>query len=222
MEKSWDPSDESADMTSTDGVTFTYVKEDVMLEKGVEYKFKVAKNHSWNEAYPGSDYVVTVDETAIYKVTITFNASTFEVGFEAEKTGSAGPVEHTYGVVGTLVGGWDNDVEMTKGDDGIYVAVISDVAAGDYEFKVRADKAWDINYPTNNYQLTVENDGSTVTVTFNEETKEVNATVEAATGISTAKIVNMNNAQIFNLAGQRVEKATKGIYIQNGKKYVVK
>ena len=222
VDKSWDPSDESADMTSTDGVTYTYVKEDITLEKGVEYKFKVAKNHSWDEAYPGSDYILTVEETAKYKVTITFDASSKEVSVDTEKTGSAEASEHVWTVVGTLVGGWDNDVEMTKGDDGIYTATVTDVAAGDYEFKVRADRAWDINYPSSNYQLTVEEDNSTVTVTFNEETKEINATVEASTGISTAKIVNMNETPIFNLAGQRVEKVQKGIYIQNGKKFIVK
>lgn len=222
VDKSWDPSDASADMTSTDGVNFTYEKEGIVLEKGTEYKFKVAKNHSWDEAYPGSDYILTVDETATYTVTITFNASTTEVGVEKVKTGSASAVEHTYGLVGTLVGSWDDDVEMTKGDDGLYTAVVTDVAAGDYEFKVRADKSWDINYPSSNYQLTVEQDNSTVTVTFNEDTKEINAIVDAATGISTAKIVNMNEAPIFNLAGQRVEKVQKGIYIQDGKKFVVK
>jgi hypothetical protein len=33
---------------------------------------------------------------------------------------------------------------------------------------------------------------------------------------------NTNEGPVFNLAGQRVEKARKGLYIQKGKKYVVK
>ena len=41
------------------------------------------------------------------------------------------------------------------------------------------------------------------------------------TGISDMK-VQKADAPIYNLAGQRVEKATKGIFIQNGKKFVVK
>ena len=41
------------------------------------------------------------------------------------------------------------------------------------------------------------------------------------TGIQNVK-VSASNGAIYNLAGQRVEKATKGIYIQNGKKFVVK
>ena len=30
------------------------------------------------------------------------------------------------------------------------------------------------------------------------------------------------NTPLYNIAGQRISKATKGIYIQNGKKYIVK
>ena len=35
-------------------------------------------------------------------------------------------------------------------------------------------------------------------------------------------LMEKDNAPIYNLAGQRVEKVTKGIFIQNGKKFVVK
>ena len=53
------------------------------------------------------------------------------------------------------------------------------------------------------------------------------ATVKAfllgsATGVQTVKNVELQNAAIFNLAGQRVNKAQKGIFIQNGKKVVIK
>ena len=182
VEKSWDPSDASADMTSGDGVTYTYVKNDVTLEKGVKYEFKVVKNHAWGEEYPSQNYVLTVEETAKYKVTITFDSNTKEVSANYEKTGEAEATEHVWSVVGTIngEGGWDIDTPMTKGDDGIYTAVYTNVAAGTYKFKVRADGAWDIAYPSSDYELTVEQDNSTVTITFNPETNDVNATVSAA------------------------------------------
>ena len=221
VDKTWDPSDAAADMTSEDGVNFIYVKENITLERGTSYEFKVAKNHSWNEAYPGSNYALTVDETALYKVTITFNAETKDVNATAEKTGEAGAVTHTYSVIGTIVGNWDTDTEMTKGDDGLYKAVFEDVAKGEYKFKVRVDKDWSISYPGQDYALTVEQDGSTVTVTFNEDTKEVIATVSTATGITT-KTVNLHSAQRFNLAGQKVDASYKGVVIENGKKFLVK
>lgn len=321
-DNTWDEKDTNADMTPNGngpGVS-TYERNDIVLEQGKNYEFKIVKNHSWDEQYPiGSNFVINVDETAKYHVKIFFNTTTKEVSYEKQKTGEAGPVEHTYGVVGTLVGSWDNDVEMTKGDDGLYTAVITGVAAGSYEFKVRADHAWDINYPASNYELKVEQDNSTVTVTFNESNGEVKATVNgespvvthtwsvigtfvgnwdvdtdmtkgedglytakfenvaigtyqfkvradhdwsesygggddeygnsvvnvssdgstvtvtfneddkavkyivtAPTGISTAKVVDLNNAQRYNTAGQKVSKDYKGIVIVNGKKFVVK
>ena len=181
VEKEWDPSDTSADMTSEDGVTYTYVKKDVTLEKGEKYKFKVVKNHAWGEEYPSQDYELTVEETAKYAVTITFDSSTKVVSANTEKTGAGEAVEHVWAIAGTINGedGWNKDVEMTKGDDGVYTAVYKNVAAGSYEFKVRADHAWSIAYPSSNYKLEVEQDNSTVTITFNPETKDVNATVSA-------------------------------------------
>jgi hypothetical protein len=222
VNKEWNPSDTSADMTSTDGVNFTYVKEDIVLEAGTNYEFKVVKNHTWDEAYPSSNYVVTVIETAKYKATIKFNATTKEISCETEKTGSAGPVTHTYSVIGTLVGDWDTDTEMTKDNDGLFKAVFENIAKGSYKFKVRADKSWSISYPAQDYQLTVDQDGSLVTVTFDEETKAVNATVSAGTGISTAKIVDLRSAQYFNIAGQKVTSSYKGLVIVNGKKIIQK
>lgn len=55
-----------------------------------------------------------------------------------------------------------------------------------------------------------------VKYTWNED-----VTKGTPVGISEVKAQKADNA-IYNLAGQRVEKALKGLYIQNGKKYVVK
>lgn len=44
----------------------------------------------------------------------------------------------------------------------------------------------------------------------------------SATGISTPKAVVTNDNRIFNLNGQEVKTATRGIFIKNGKKYIVK
>ena len=182
-DKTWDPTDPNGDMLPNgngEGVS-SYERNDIVLEKGTNYEFKVCKNHSWDEAYPEQNYIIKVDETAKYHVKIFFNTTTHEITYEINKTGEAGTVEHTYSVIGTLVGNWDTDTDMTKGTDGLYTAVFENVAAGKYEFKVRADKAWSVAYPSSNYVLTVDNDKSTVTITFNEETKEVKAEVTQAT-----------------------------------------
>ena len=217
---SWNPEDASNDMT-LEGDLYTLVKTDVTLEKGTSYEFKVVKDHAWTVAYPSNNYTFTVDETGIYTVTVTFNAETQEINVTTVKTGEAGPVEHAYSVMGTLNGNWDNDSDMTKGDDGIYTITFDDVAAGNYEFKVRVDHDWSVSYPGSNYQLTVDQDGSKVVITFNEETKEVNATVTAPTGIANIK-AEAAQGKLYNVAGQKVSANYKGIVIVNGKKVLMK
>ena len=206
---SWNPEDASNDMT-LEGDLYTLVKTDVTLEKGTSYEFKVVKDHAWTVAYPSNNYTFTVDETGIYTVTVTFNAETQEINVTTVKTGEAGAVEHAYSVMGTLNGNWDNDSDMTKGDDGIYTITFEDVAAGNYEFKVRVDHDWSVSYPGSNYQLTVDQDGSKVVITFNEETKEVNAIVTAPAeetpatiweGDGSAGVVNWNGIYRFALEG---------------------
>ena len=181
VEKTWDPSDENADMTSEDGVTYTYVKEDLVLEANTNYEFKVVKNHAWGEEYPGSNYVLTVPETAKYKVTITFNAETKEVSATYEKTGEAGPVEHTWSVKGNFNNddNWEKEYDMTKGDDGKFTVVIKDVKAGKWEFKVRADHDWSIAFPGSNKEVTIEKDNSTVTITFDPSDNSIVVVVDA-------------------------------------------
>lgn len=180
VDNEWDPTDTNADMTPNgNGVgVSSYEKDNIVLEAGTKYEFKICKNHSWTEAYPAQNYSFTVEETGIYHFKVFFNTTTHEIDIEKAKTGEAGPITHTYSVIGDFFGDkWTIDYDMTKGEDGLYKAEIENVAAGAYEFKVRADKAWTTAYPSSNYSLTVEKDGSNVTVTFNEKTEEVKAVV---------------------------------------------
>ena len=93
-------------------------------------------------------------------------------------TGATPAEEKVYSVIGTLNGNWDTDDDMVKGEDGIYTFVFENVAAGEYKFKVRQDHDWAINWghgddADGNTVFTVENDGSTVTITFNPATEEL-------------------------------------------------
>ena len=99
--------------------------------------------------------------------------------------GAAEPVKKVYSVIGTLNGNWDTDDDMVKGEDGIYTFVFENVAAGEYKFKVRQDHDWTINWghgddADGNTVFTVENDGSTVTITFDPATEEL--TYEVSSG----------------------------------------
>ena len=92
--------------------------------------------------------------------------------------------EHTYTVAGTVIFGdeWkpetvDND--MTKQEDGTYKWEKTEITLENVtkiEFKVCEDHAWQIAYPSSNYELPIaENGVYTVTITFNPETKAVDA-----------------------------------------------
>ena len=179
MGSSWDTADATNDLKSTDGKIYTLVKEGVVLEKGVTYEYKAAKDHAWTESYPSSNATLTVEETGTYTIIFTFNSETKELTAKAEKTGEATIGEKTYSVIGTINGNWDNDTYM-DGANGLYMAMFPDVKAGTYEFKVRVDGKWDEAYPSSNYKLELEKDAN-VAVLFNSETKEVSVEIVKTT-----------------------------------------
>lgn len=180
---SWDPSNEANDMTSTDDVNYTLTVTGCTLENGTEYKFKVVKNHAWDEAFPASDKVFTVGETAVYTVEYTFNSDSKAVAVTTTKTGNAGEITHTYTVAGNsavLFGAeWDATAtanDMTANGD-VYTwtkeNVVLDGSA--IEFKVCQDHAWGVAYPSSNFEV---NGGHgytgagtyNVTISFNSNT----------------------------------------------------
>ena len=95
-----------------------------------------------------------------------------------------GPVTHTYTVAGSstdLFGtAWApaneaNDMVLVEG---LYTWEKTDLelAAGSIEFKVCEDHAWTNSWPAQNYNLVIPESGIyTITITFNAESKEVNA-----------------------------------------------
>lgn len=68
-----------------------------------------------------------------------------------------------------------NDMELV---DGLYTwsKAGAELAAGEIAFKVVKDHAWDEAYPSQDYKLAIEEGGIyTITITFNESSKTVNA-----------------------------------------------
>ena len=64
---------------------------------------------------------------------------------------------------------------------------------------------------------------STAHADFEEDiTQSAWGEIAAPDGIENVTTVKVNNNAIYNLMGVRVNKAQKGLYIINGKKYVVK
>lgn len=230
----WDPTNTDNDMTSTDGINYTLVKNDLVLEAGINYEFKVVADHSWNENYPSNNYVLKVEENGQYKVTFTFNKETKEVGAEAVKTDNAEITDKVWTIAGVkeLMGSeWDKDDtnnDMTDMQDGTFQLVKKDVtleAGKEYEFKVLSNHDWTENYGDNgnNAKMSVDADGIyDVTFVWNPESKELSATAKtAATGIKSLKNTTINTP-MYNLQGQRVQTGFRGIVITNGRKVVVK
>lgn len=161
----WAETNPANDMTSTDGVNYTLTVTGCTLENGTEYKFKVVKNHDWKEAYPSSDKVFTVGETAVYTVDYTFNSESKAVAVTATKTGNAEATTHTYTVAGTpaaLFGAeWDatkedNDMVKSATEPGVYTWTKNGVELGSglaIEFKVCQDHAWGVAYPSSNFAV---------------------------------------------------------------------
>ena len=128
-------------------------------------------NNKWNQT---SDLTIPTDGKNLY----TVKDGTWDQGGGTWSTYTY--VAPTYTIAGTISpAGWspENGEKLTDEDgDGIYHYTYTDVAAGSYEFKV-TNGTWDAAWPSDNYKLTVEDEGSKVTVIFNAVTKTVSAEV---------------------------------------------
>lgn len=181
---SWDPANTANKMTLVDGIyTITYT--------GVtaSFTFKVTDG-TWSNSWPGSDYSVEI--TAESSVTITYNPSDNAVNAVVEVTGEElEPVVYDYyvagsaGLCGTEWNPGDAANKMTLNEAGtMYVKEYTGVAAGDYQLKVTTG-SWetpsygDDSTDSKNYEITVYEDGSTVSVYFMPSSSYVLIDVQA-------------------------------------------
>lgn len=187
---SWNGSDANNKMTTTDGVTYTLVKEGCTLEAGTAYEFKVVKNGStWIPDGMGNNSKVTVTENGIYTVTFTYKTTESAASATAVKTGDAEIGEKTWTVAGSSIeifgAAWaeglkDND--MTKQSDGTYKLEKKSVSAhaGTVTYKVVANHSWDESYGKDgggDAELSIPEDGTyDVVFTFSTTTKIPSAT----------------------------------------------
>ena len=230
----WNVNDEANNMTLNNDL-YELVKTDCVLEAGATYKFKVVKNHSWDEAYPGSDYEFQVTENGKYTVTVTFNESTHAVAHQAEKTGDAVIGEKTWTVAGdeALMGSnWkpeNTENDMVKQDNGTYKLEIKGrtLEPNWYYYKICANHAWSEAYGKDgggdNAYIDITEAGTyDIVFTFNPSTtpKGVSAvaTKQAATAIDNTavaakptklirngQVLILRDGKIFDLTGAEVK-----------------
>lgn len=185
--KTWDPANTANDMVKQNDGTFKWEKENLELASG-SVDFKVAKNHSWDEAYPSQDYHLAIDAAGIYTITITFEPdNSNKVSAIATKTGEA-VVVPTVIMHGTFTGSWADTEAFAKAEDKKTASLKLTLAAGDIEFGLKLDGAWKANGATitrenastslasgeGNMHLTADVDGEyTFTYTYETQTLAV-------------------------------------------------
>ena len=179
----WAPSDANNDMSTTDNVNYTWSKSSVALTTS-GFEFKVVKNHAWGEAYPSSNYVVSISENANYDIVITFNSDTKAVNATVTKAPDTWTVAGSVALFGSDWSTTDTSNDMTS-TDGVTYTWTKEYATlneGTIEFKVAKNHAWAEAYPASNYKLAISQNGIyNVTITFNSTTKAVEANATLVT-----------------------------------------
>jgi len=245
----WDPTNSANDMTVQSDGTFKLVIKNKTLPKG-KIEYKVAKDHDWGTAYPSSNASFAIPEDGEYNVTFTFNETTHALNAEPVKTSDA-VIEHTWTIAGGPDGAvanlddalfgktWDatlavNDMTQTAGTTTWTLEKKNvQLTAGDYDFKVCADHEWSENYgdktqADGNATFTITTDGTyDVTFTFDSDTQVLTAEVKGnSTGIKNVQSVvaqPQTSAAIYDLQGRRINGTPQhGLYIQNGRKFIVR
>ena len=123
----WDPTNVENDMTEQADGTFALTKYNCQLA-GSELEFKVTGNHSWDNAWPDNNVVVTVEEAGLYDVSFIINPESKDVTYNVVKSGDFDPRTGELYILGQVNGnGWDPSVgfKMDTEDENIFTAQIT-------------------------------------------------------------------------------------------------
>lgn len=148
------------------------------------YSYKICEDGKFDVTYNDKGLCT---ETNNFNVVITTDKTgDVTIFFDGNKTWAEGnivppPTNHTYTIAGNAdlcSSNWDPadaNNDMTEISEGVYQKVYTNVDAGQYEFKIAQDHSWGISWgdPTTesgNASVSVDEDNSTVTITFTVET----------------------------------------------------
>ncbi len=195
----WNPANDDNDMTldETDGL-YKLVRNDIAIPAAYTLEYKVVANHDPNYAYNwgktpnGENQDYYFEESGTYNLTFKFDLENQTVSLDAEKVQDGPVVDDYYIVAGTenLFGSnWSNTDTlnlMTEIDGGMFIWTkegFEATAGTEVEFKVVANGNWNTCWPPSdeesdhNWYYQFGEDGVyAVTITFNEDTKEINLT----------------------------------------------
>jgi alpha-amylase len=177
----WDEKSTTTEMQlGTDG-KYWWKANDVTLAEKTKVEFKVVVDHDWGEAYPSSNFTVTIEENGTYDLTCTFEVETKKVDCIVEKKGSA-DVESVFIIAGNLESlfgtTWDGSNEANKMEkvDGIWTKEYKNVSltTTPIEWKVvQNGTSWIPDGEGNNLMVYIPQDGTyDLIFTYNEATQE--------------------------------------------------
>lgn len=135
----WDKANTDNDMVLNAGV-YTFTKENVLLAAGT-IELKVVVNHSWDEAYPATNYQLSIPEGGNYNITVTYNP---EGNVVAAVASLITPVVVLPTV--SIAGGfnlWNTTANvLVESLDHLTCSGTISLTPGWYEFKVVSDGSW--------------------------------------------------------------------------------
>lgn len=179
-----------------------------------------------------ANFSLVLPKGSTYDVTLTLDIMNPDAPMVTAAWVVAGTAEITediYSVAGSM-NSWnekDTETEMTQTAEKVYAYTFKALAAGDYQYKVVVNHDWAVAYgafhagqegDNASFSLTEASD-VTITLDLNPETPQLKVTISPSTAIRGLEAAAQSEA-VYNLAGQRVSRAVRGIYVINGKKVV--
>lgn len=175
----WNPGAEQNKMTYNDTTGLYEIT--LTATAAGSFQFKIT-NGSWGESYgqDGGDDNITGSLATAGEVLITFNADTHEITWSSDAAGEPEVVSYVVAGSQELCGSsWsgddNNNLMFYNSSTERYEKIYTGVAAGTYEFKVVKNGAEWIPDSGTNPNVTVDTDGTTVIIYYNETDGTVGA-----------------------------------------------
>lgn len=132
----WKPEDKANDMKLQADGSYKWEKTGLELAAGT-IEFKVCENHAWDVAYPSDNYQLSIAESGVYTITITYEpANENKVSAVATKTGNV-VIIPTIAMHGNFTGDWADTENFEPAEGNATASLALNLAEGNYEFGMR-------------------------------------------------------------------------------------
>ena len=140
----WSPSTAANDMTLLSDGTYKFEKEHVSLSAGT-VNFKACANHEWDNAWPSSNYALSIPESGEYTITIIFNPATLTVTATADLEEAVVVIPAIQLHSNITNPSWESSANFDIAANEETASLTLSVAEGSYQFGVKIDGTWTSN-----------------------------------------------------------------------------